>query len=174
MYLLAAACLDNSRVVAVPFQGKGSLFVDLDPDDRAGVMHIARRPSTPGGHRLSLSFAGLSDDGMRVEGSANLSWGKYVIGHAQSALVDSESGSSVQVRSASALGSAILCQLHWLTPHALRSKAAAVCEDQALACQSIQRTRADTLLRLKVAFRELIMTETFCLEGDPTLRHAGR
>ena len=72
MFLLAAACLNNSRVVAGPFQGKGSLFVDLDPDDRAGVVHIARRPSTPGGHHLFLSFAGLSDDGMCVEGDRTL------------------------------------------------------------------------------------------------------
>ena len=61
---------------------------------------------------------------------------------------------------------AILCQRQWLTPLAHQSKAVVVCEDRALARYFIQRTRADILRQLKTAFRELVMTETFYLEGD--------
>ena len=43
MYLMAAACLENTLVVAVPFKGEGSFFVKLGLDDHAGNMHTARR-----------------------------------------------------------------------------------------------------------------------------------
>ena len=165
-YLIAAACLGGTQVIAVPFQGEGSLFIELDLDDYTGNMRVARRRSAPGGRRLSLAFAGLSYDGIRVKDAAKSSWGKYVVRHAQSALADSSSASSVQVRSASALGSAVLCQLQWSTPHTHRNRDAVVCKDRALAHQFIQRTRADILRHLKVAFRELVMTEAYHLERD--------
>ena len=99
VYLIAAACLGNSQVTAVPFQGEGSLFVELDLDDYTGNMRIARRRNAPGGRRLSLAFAGLTYNGMRINDSSTgiSSWGQYVIGHAQNALIDSRSASSVQV-----------------------------------------------------------------------------
>ena len=166
MYLIAAACLGNSQVIAVPFQGDSSLFVELDLNDCTGNMRISGRRSAPGGRRLSLSFAGLSYDGMRVKDSVNSSWGKYVVGHAQSALVDSRPASGVQVRRASALGSAILCQLQWSNPQTQRSRDAVLCKDRVLARQFIQRARADILRHLKISFRELMMAESYHLEGD--------
>ena len=38
-------------------------------------------------------------------------------------------------------------------------KSAILCEDHALVHQFIQRTRADILRQLKIAFRELVVTE---------------
>ena len=168
VYLMAAACLESSLVVAVPFKGEGSFFIELSLDDHTGNMRIARQPSAPGVRRLSLAFAGLSEDGTHIEDSENSSWDKYVIGHAraQSALDDTEIPLSIQVRSASALGSAVLCQLQWLTPHCYRSVAGFICGDRALARHSIQRTRVEILHQLKIALRELVMTEAFHLEGD--------
>ena len=83
MFLLAEACLDHTMVVAVPFKGEGSFFVELDIDNSMHNMRLACRPSAPGGRRLSLSYAGVSDDGVRIKDSAKSSWAKYVIGHAQ-------------------------------------------------------------------------------------------
>ena len=57
MFLLAAVCLDNHLVVAVPFKREGSFFVELDLDNSTDIMHIrtACQPSSPGGRRLSLA-----------------------------------------------------------------------------------------------------------------------
>lgn len=73
MYLLAAACLDNTLVVAVPFKVEGLSSVELDPDNSTGSMRLACRPSAPRGSRLSLFWAGVSDKGARIEVSAKQS-----------------------------------------------------------------------------------------------------
>ena len=62
MYLIAAACLGNSQVVAVHFLGEGSLFVELGLDNYTGNMHIASGHRAPGGRHPSLAFAGLFND----------------------------------------------------------------------------------------------------------------
>ena len=41
MFLLAAAYLDHTMVVAVPFKGEGSFFVKLDLDNSTHNMHLA-------------------------------------------------------------------------------------------------------------------------------------
>ena len=69
-------------------------------------------------------------------------------------------------RSASALGSAILCQLQWSTPNTRQITEAVVCKNRALARRFIWRTQADILRHLTIAFRGLMMTETRYLEGD--------
>ena len=94
MYLIAAACLGNSRVVAVPFRGEGSLFVELELDKYTGNTRVACQLSAPGGRRLSLIWAGLSENGSCIEDSSKSSWGRYVVGHAHSV---SEAADSVQV-----------------------------------------------------------------------------
>ena len=58
LYLLAVACLQNLLVVAVPFKGEGSFFVEHDLDDRMGKTRVLCRPSAPGGRRLSASSNG--------------------------------------------------------------------------------------------------------------------
>ena len=63
--------------------GNGDGLTTRGSNNYTGDMRIASRPGASGGRRLSLAFAGLFDDGLRVKGSANSSWGKYVIGHAQ-------------------------------------------------------------------------------------------
>ena len=68
---------------------------------------------------------------------------------------------SVQVRSVSALGSAMLCQLQWSTPPVSQNVAAVTVCDRALARDFIRRTREDILHQLKTAFRELVVSEQF-------------
>ena len=68
---------------------------------------------------------------------------------------------SVQVRSVSALGSAMLCQLQWSTPPVCQNVAAVSVCDRALARDFIRRTREDILHQLKTAFRELVVSEQF-------------
>ena len=171
LYLIALACLGNSLVVSVPFKGEGSLFVELDLDDPAGNIRLACQPSTPtGGRRLSLGWAAVSKDGVRIKDSAKSSWGKYVVAHAQAGVGDIPGG--FQVRSASALGSAMLCQLSFSTPAVRQNGAVIGCDDRALAHNVIQRTRMEILRQLKAAFRELVMTEQFYHQGD-ALYHQG-
>ena len=135
-------------------------------DSLGSVVCIICRPDAPGGRCLSLASAGLSLDGMRVQGPADSPWGRFVVMHARNTVVHSRSVSSVQVRSASALGSAILCQLPWQTPQIGQSREVIVCKNRALACQFIRRSRADIFRHLNIAFREPITTDTFHLEGD--------
>ena len=162
MYLIALSCLKTTSVVSVPFQNEGSLFVELDLDDPAGSTRVARRPSTPSGRRLSLAWAGVSEDGAHIEGSTK-SWGKYVVGHARAGL--GNAASIVRVRSASVLGSAMLCQGSFLSPAVGHAITIVAGEDRALARDFIQRTRGEILRQLKIAFRELIMAGQFIHQG---------
>ena len=98
-------------------------------------------------------------------GSAKLPWGEHCIGRAQGALVDPESASSIQIRSTSPSGPAVLRQHQWSNPHAHRSQAAISCGDRASARRFIQRARTDILRQLKIAFYELVATEAIYLKG---------
>ena len=164
LFLLAAACLKNPWVVAVPFKGEGSLVVEYDLDNPAVNMCVAVRHSAPtgSGRRLSIVWAGVSDDGSRIEDSAQSSWASYVLGHARS-FPDSgeEPTASVPVRSASPLGSAMLCQLPWSTSPVRQNLATLAAGDRALARDFIGRTRGKILHQLKIAFRELVVAEQF-------------
>ena len=165
MYLIAVACLKNSLVVSVPFKGEGSFFLELDLDHPAGNMRLACQPSPlAGGRRLSLAWAAVSEDGARIEDSVKSSWGKYVIAHAQAGL-ESTPG-SVHVRSASALGSAMLCQIPYFTPAVFQNGALITGDDRTLVRNVIQRTRGEILRQLKAAFRQLVMAEQFHHQGD--------
>ena len=62
-------CLETTLVVSVPFRDEGSLFVELDLDDPVGGMRVACQPSAPSARRLSLAWAQVSEDGIRIEDS---------------------------------------------------------------------------------------------------------
>ena len=172
IYLTVMAGLQNLRVVSVPFRDEGSLFVELDLDDPAGSMHLACQPSAPTGsdRRLSLAWAGVSEDGEDIEGPTK-SWDKYVVGHARAGL--GGLASIVRLPSTGVLGSAMLCQVSFLSPAVCRAVAVVAGKDRALARDFIQRTRADILCRLKIAFRELIMVGQFAYQGDAYYANLG-
>ena len=161
MFLLAAACLRNPSVVAVPFKGEGSLFVEYDLDNPAGNMRVACQRSAPRGRRLSLAWAGVSENGSCIEDTAKSSWGKYVVGHAQCVPEPGDPAKCIQVRSASVLGSAMVCQLRWFALPVRQNLAVVAADNRALAREFIRRTRQDILRQLKTAFCELVVTEHF-------------
>ena len=110
MCLIVLAGLKNPRAVSAPFKDEGSLFFELDLDDPAGSMRLARHSSAPtgSGRRLPLAWAGVPKDGEHIKGSTK-SWDNYVVGHARVGL--GGLASVVRIPSMSVFGSAMLCQV---------------------------------------------------------------
>ena len=67
----------------------------------------------------------------------------------------------------------MLCQVYFLSPDVCRAVPIVAGKDRALARDFIQRTRADILCWLKIAFRELIMVGQFTYQGDAYYANLG-
>ena len=117
-------------------------------------MRLACRPSAPRSRHLSLAWTGLSDDGLCFEDSAQSSWGKHVVAHAQGALETIGSGVRVPKRARIGIGN-----FRCLYPNHLPKLAAVTSPDRVLAHNLIQRIRGEIPRHLKTAFRELVMIE---------------
>lgn len=164
LYMLVACCMGQHRIVATPFKGEGTIFVELDLDEPDGSPRVATVPAPPTRPRLSFEWSGVTDDGVHITGPpAGSSWARYAAGHAQWA--HDVPATTVQLRSVYPLASALLCQLNWNHPSVIQNCATLFSKDADAPGEFIFNTRQKILKELMIAYHELIGMERFWHEG---------
>ena len=160
LYMLIACCMRRHHIVATPFKGKGTIFVELDLDEPDGSPRVATIPIPPTRPCLSLEWSGVTDDGIHIPGpSSSSSLAMYAAGHIQWA--HDVPATTVQLRSVYLLASALLCQLNWNHPSVIQNCATLFSKDSDAAGKFIFETRQKILKELIIAYHELIGMERF-------------